>query len=426
MISRAARVPRICLACRFGLITQRSAGIGFRLSPVREGLARRFYTSDIGKEGNSKVEPFITERDGSETKTEELVVEETIETTTESKDATATTNNPSSTEADLEPSQRSEEPQLDIDSDAQSIQNDDSPHTATSTHTTEPPLEKPLDSAQASLDDLLGEASPTPSEPNFGISELPNLPESSPGQSSNSAQSELDDLLDGPLAGKKPEDGVSNLPELEDGMQAEENAFTPVPKRQFHNRLLHGEALGVSTLGLPADAIIINNPNMIRLQRKAPTVLEAQEIETKDLDWKALAPTEKVEPEMEEIYANVDEYRPDTRILRMADIEKLVQALCSGFTLSQLKDYHRDRQFQHKDPDNVDYAWIEEMAPWASVNSIQIRGTGKESIAQRIVFDNWKIEAQEHVDNLGKAFIWMDPDIFPFLTCLSSHARITE
>lgn len=403
-------MPRICLACRFGLITQRSAGIGFRLSPVREGLARRFYTSDIGKEGNSKVEPFITERDGSETKTEELVVEETIETTTESKDATATTNNPSSTEVDLEPSQRSEEPQLDIDSDAQSTQNGDSPHTATSTHTIESPLEKPLDPAQASLDDLLGEASPTPSEPNFEISELPDLPESSPGQS------ELDNLLDGLSTGKKHEAGISNLPELEDEMQAEENAFTPVPKKQFHDRLLHGQALGVSTLGLPADALIINNPNNIRPQRKAPTVLEEQEVETKDLDWEALDPTEKVEPEVEEIYANIDEYRPDTRILRMADIEKLVQTLFSGFTLSQLKDYHRDRQFEHKDPDNVDYAWIEEIAPWASVNSIQIRGTGKESIAQRIVFDNWKIEVQEHVDNLGKAFITMDRDIFPFLT----------
>ncbi|KAM0214407.1 hypothetical protein ACHAPQ_005063 [Fusarium lateritium] len=414
MISRAARVPRICLACRFGLITQRSAGIGFRLNPVREGLGRRFYTSDIGKEGKSKVEPFTAERDGSET--EEIVAEETIETTTESKDATTTTNNPSSTEADLEPSQGSEESQLDMDSDAQPTQNDDSPHNATSTHTTESPLEQPLDPAQVTLDDLLAEAKSTPTEPDFDISELPDLPESSPSQSSNSAQAELDDLLDGPWTETQPEYGISNLPELEDGLQAEENTFTPVPKKKFHDRLLHGEALGVSTLGLPADAIIINNPNMLRLQKKAPTVLEAQEIETKDLDWKALAPTEKVEPEAEEIYANIDEYRPDTRILRMTDIGKLVQALCSGFTVSQLKEYHRDRQFEHQDLDNVNYAWIEEMAPWASVNSVQIRGTGKDSVAQRIVFDKWKIEVQEHVDNLGKAFIWMDPEIFPFLT----------
>lgn len=413
-------MPRICVACRFGLITQRSAGIGFRLSPVREGLARRFYTSDIGKEGNGKVEPFITELDGSETKTEELVVEKTIATTTESKDATATTNNPSSTEVDLEQSPRSKEPQLEIDSDTQSARNEDSSHTATSTHTTESPLDKPLDPAQASLDDLLGEASSTPGDPDFGISDLPDLLESSPGQS------ELDNLLDGLLTGKKPEDGISNLPELEDGMQAGENAFTPVPKKQFHDSLLHGEALGVSTLGLPADAIIINNPNNIRPQRKAPTVLEEQEIETKDLDWKALAPTETVEPEVEEIYANIDEHRPDTRILRMADIGKLVQALCGGFTLSQLRDYQRDRQFQHKDPDSVDYAWIQEIAPWTSVNTVQIRGTSKESIAQRIVFENWKVEVQEHVDNLGKAFITMDPDVFPFLTCLSTQCSYNE
>ncbi|KAF5653577.1 hypothetical protein FHETE_11389, partial [Fusarium heterosporum] len=155
---------------------------------------------------------------------------------------------------------------------------------------------------------------------------------------------------------------------------------------------------------------------MTRMTRKPPTVIEAQEIDNTGLDWEALTPSEKVEPEEEEIYANIDECRPDTRILRSADIDKLIRALCSGFTVNQLKDYHRDCPTEQRETDNVDYAWIEEMAPWTSVNSIQIRGTGKTSIAQRIVFDKWKIEVQEHVDNLGKAFVWMDPDIFPFLT----------
>ncbi|KAM0355770.1 hypothetical protein ACHAPU_000156 [Fusarium lateritium] len=414
MISRAARVPRICLACRFGLITQRSAGVGFRLSPAREGLGRRFYASDIGKAGDSKVEPFISERDVSETRPEEnTVVEETIETPTESKDATTTTttNNPSSTETDPDPTQKSEEIQLSVDSEANASPLNSTHNTATST--TESPPDQSIDSAQASLDDLLGEPSSsfTPETTSYDVSELLELSSDRPA---SSAELELDDLLGELSTSRKPEDGISELPELEDDFQDQET-FTPIPKRPYRDRFVHGEALGVPTLGLPADAIVINNPNMTRMTRKPPTVIEAQELETAGLG-EALAPSEKVEPGEEEIYANIDECRPDTRILRSADINKLVHALCNGFTVSQLKDYHRDCPPEHRETDNVDYAWIEEMAPWTSVNSIQIRGSSKTSIAQRIVFDRWKIEVQEHVDNLGKAFIWMDPDIFPFLT----------
>ncbi|KAF4986581.1 hypothetical protein FGRMN_10773 [Fusarium graminum] len=386
MISRAARVPRICLACRFGLITQRSAGVGFRLSPAREGLARRFYTSDTGKAGDNKVEPFISERDASGTRSEEnAVVEETIETPTESQDATTTTNNPSSTETDPGPTRESEDLRKGIDSET-----------------------------NASPDDLQGEqsSSSTPETTSYGVSELPDL---SSDQLVSSPESELDDLLNGSHTGYDFEDGISELPELEDESQELEN-FTPIPKRPYRDRFVHGEALGVPALGLPADAIVINNPNMTRMTRKPPTVIEEQEMDNTGLDWEALAPSEKVEPEEEEIYANIDECRPDTRILRSADIDKLIRALCSGFTVNQLKDYHRDCPTEHRETDNVDYSWIEEMSPWTSVNSVQIRGTGKTSIAQRIVFDKWKIEVQEHVDNLGKAFIWMDPDIFPFLT----------
>src|SRR6478736_7358067 len=102
MISRAVRVPRICLACRFGLITQRSASLGFRPHPVREGIGRRLYTSDIGNTGDGRIESFVSEKDVPKRNSEQEPVEEesTTTTTTPSKGAVESTNSAPATETD--------------------------------------------------------------------------------------------------------------------------------------------------------------------------------------------------------------------------------------------------------------------------------------------------------------------------------------
>ncbi|PNP75233.1 hypothetical protein FNYG_11376 [Fusarium nygamai] len=396
MISRAVRVPRIRLACRFGLITQRSTGLGFRPSPVHEGLARRLYTSDLGNAGGNKVEPFITNTDASKTTPkEEELDEESKVSATASEEATPVPNLPSATNVDSEPTSSSEELQLDED-----------------------PISKDTKSSPGDetfpenlIDDVLNESPSQPQSSRYVLPDLPDFPKSSSGYSPSPEQYALDELLG---ESQKPGIEAFALPELE--AQDVGDDLMPLPKRRLHDRLMHDEALGVSTLGMPADAIIINNPNMTRIKRPAPTVVEAKPIDTTDLDWQNLTPSGMKEPESEEIFKNIDEICPVSRILRQTDIDKLVNTLCDGFTLTQLREYHSARKPEPRDHDMVKYDWIEEIVPWTSMNSVRLRGNDKATLAQKIVLDKWKIEVQEHADDLGKAFVWMDPDIFPFLT----------
>ncbi|KAF5699501.1 hypothetical protein FGLOB1_11335 [Fusarium globosum] len=395
MISRAVRVPRIRLACRFGLITQRSTGLGFRPSPVHEGLARRLYTSDLGNAGENKVDAFITNTDASKTTPkEEQLDEESKVSPTRSEDATPAPDFPSTTNVDSEPTSSSEEPQLDED--------------PISKDTTISPGDETF--PEKLVDDALNESSSQPQSSRYVLPDLPDFPKSSSGRSPSPEQYALDELLG---ESQKPGIEAFALPELE--APDLEDELIPLPKRRLYDRLMHDESLGVSTLGMPAGAIIINNPNMTRIERPAPTVMEAKPIETTDLDWQNLTPSGMTEPESEEIFKNIDEICPTSRILRQTDIDKLVSTLCDGFTVTQLREYHSARKPEPRDHDMVKYEWIEEIVPWTPMNSVQLRGNDKATLAQKIVLDKWKIEVQEHADDLGKAFVWMDPEIFPFL-----------
>ncbi|KAF4944604.1 hypothetical protein FGADI_12568 [Fusarium gaditjirri] len=404
MISRAVRVPRIRLACRFGLITQRSTGLGFRPSPVHEGPARRLYTSDLGNAGEKKVEPFIKNADASEiTLKEEQFDEESKVSPTEPEHATPAPNLSSTTDVDSEPS--SEKPQL-----------DEGPISKPESDTKASPgdetfSDKPIDNAQAILDDALDKSPSQPRSSIFVLPDLPDFPKSSSIHSPSSEQDALDDLLG---ESQKPGVQVAVLPELE--AQDVGDELMPLPKRRLYDRLMHDESLGVSTLGMPADAIIINNPNRTRIERPPPTVMEAKPIDNTDLDWENLTPSGMTEPEAEEIFKNIDEICPVSRILRLTEIDKLVNTLCDGFTVTQLRAYHSARKPQPRDYDMAKYEWIEQIVPWTSMNSVRLRGNDKATLAQKIVLDKWKIEVQEHADDVGKAFIWMDPNIFPFLT----------
>ncbi|KAJ4140336.1 hypothetical protein NW768_001695 [Fusarium equiseti] len=380
MISRAVRVPRICLACRFGLITQRSAGLGFRPNPVREGIGRRLYTSDIS--GDSRIESFIPDKDVPKRDSEREPVEEesTTTTTTPSKNAAESTNSAPTTEIDSK--------------------------------STRTPEETSIGFAQTEPDNPVDEASPLGGESDYTSTNLSNKPAS---EQRLGSMHELDELIDDNPTRPDLKFDVIDLPELDDGFSGSDQKTRPWPKRKFRDELLHEESLGVPSLGLPADAIVINNPNKTRIERKAPIVVEEEEAQPANIDWESMNPAEPVEPPTEEINANIEEFRPDTRILRLADIQSLIESLCSGFTTNQLKDYHRDRQPEQQQGEIMNYSWVEESVPWTSINSIQVRGIDKTAIAQKIVLYKWGIEVMEHENDLGKAYVRMDPYIFPFL-----------
>ncbi|KAF4960520.1 hypothetical protein FSARC_10450 [Fusarium sarcochroum] len=313
------------------------------------------------KSKDSKIGPFISDQNNvSETKQKEGSAEDKpTETPTKSNDATATTNNPSATETNAEPTRIPEEPQLNAKSGS---------------HPAYAVPQQPID-GESALDDLLAEDPARNRSRTIAYASSFELP-----------------VLD--------EDNIH------------------LSRKQFRHSLMHDESLGVSTLGAPADAIIINNPNKVRRERKAPVVIEAQPVKAPpDLDWEQMAPVkDDAELEAQEINDNINELRPDTRILRVSEIQKVVDALCGGFTINQLRDYHRNFKVEVVEPDFLDYPWIKQRNPWRPINGLRVRGTDKTAFAQKIVFDVWKVEIQETLDDLGRASVWLDPEIFIFLT----------
>ncbi|WAO86924.1 Hypothetical protein NCS54_00421400 [Fusarium falciforme] len=386
MISRAARVPRICLACRFGL-TQRSAVLGFRAAPITQSLGqRRRYTSEIGKTGDGKIESFITGANiSTESKSKEEETPEQTETVTKPDDTT--TDIKSFSEAETT-SETAPKPQDDQDvkptSDTQS-----KPPAAESLS------EKPIDPVQETQDETTTQAS-TPAS-----TELPldSSEKNSDSSAEHPAESSEDSMFELPV-----------IPELEP---------TVLQTKRFHHDLVHDESLGVSALGVPADAIIINNPNQIRRSKKAPTVVQSRPVQPpSELDWNSLTPSEEEgELSAEDIYRNIDELRPDTRFLRDSEIEKLTEVLRNGFTTDQLKEYSRLHKAEVVPEDVINYSWVVKHYPWVPRTKIDVRG-GQDKLAcvQKVIYDTWKIQSQKYMDDLGNVMVQMQPDSFVFLT----------
>lgn len=428
-------MPRICLACRFGL-TQRSAVLGFRAAPITHSLSqRRRYTSEIGKTGDGKIESFITGANiPAETKSKEEESSERTETGIEAATTPEDTTDvkPSSeAETNSEPAPRPEDNQ-----DTKPI-----PDVQSEPLSTEPSSEKPTDPVQETRDETTSEAVSVPRDNQDVISasntqsESPSA-EPCPEKSINPEQKTQDEtetqVSTTPASPEQPLDSSEKSPDSSAEQPAdgsEDSMFelpilpelepTVFPTKRFRHDLVHDESLGVSALGVPADAIIINNPNQIRRSKKAPTVIESQPVEPPpEFDWQRLTPSgQEDEPDAEEIYRNIDELRPDNRFLRDSEIESLAELLREGFTTDQLKEYSRLREAQVVVEDAINYPWIVKHVPWTHPSKTEPRSQDKLSYVQRIIFDKWKIEGQKDAYDIGRAIVQMEPEFFVFLTC---------
>ncbi|KAF4977668.1 hypothetical protein FDECE_18326 [Fusarium decemcellulare] len=364
MLSRVARLPRICVACRFGL-TQRSASQGFRAAIIREGLGqRRRFASDIGKT-TDKIENFISDQNNAlEKSLDEIPVDtERTETTTKSEDATSTAIHSSTPETISETTQVPQE-QLQDEESIPEAQSDAAPPSES--------LSIPID-----FDQLVEEA----------------LLEEDENQASRQSPHRSGDM-----------DRLPILPDFD--------SDAGMVKKKFRHDLLHDESLGVSALGAPADAIIINNPNRLRRLRKGPSIIKPPSGAPPDIEWRRL--NRANEPSKEEVLRNITELRPDRRILRYSEIEKLVQALCDGFTGPQLRQY-LNTPFQEPDPSILNYPWIKRQSMWKPLEDTPVWGHTKQAYAMRVILTRWRITIQEHVNDLGEIVIVMEPKFFAFL-----------
>lgn len=340
----------------------------------------------MGKTGDGKIEGFITGANiPAESKSKEEESPEQTETVTKPDDTT--TDIKSSPEAKTT-SETAPKPQDEQDVKPTSDTQSESP-------STESLSEKPIDPVQETRDETTTQASAPAS------AELPldSSEKNSDSSTEHPAESSEDSMF-----------GLPVIPELEP---------TVLQTKRFRHDLVHDESLGVSALGVPADAIIINNPNQIRRSKKAPTVVQSQPVQPpSELDWNHLTPSEEEgELSVEEIYRNIDELRPDTRFLRDSEIEKLTEVLRNGFTTDQLKEYSRLRKAEVVPEDVINYSWVVKHYPWVPRTKIDVRG-GQDKLAcvQKVIYDTWKIQSQKYMDDLGNVMVQMQPDSFVFLT----------
>lgn len=248
-----------------------------------------------------------------------------------------------------------------------------------------------------------------PEQPSVSTeSELPSTPQ----QPSASTESELPTIPEKPSAPSESE--LPTIPETPSGPR--------LNTRNFRHHLLHDQVLNVSALGKPASAIIIKNPNEMRRKRKVDKVLEEKFLDVNmSLDWKRFVSKDQDgDCGLSEVFANIDELRPqDTNILRMQDYKKLIKALVNGFTASQLVQYIRDRDTGSTadDRDMLNYSWITKQIPWTPNKSLpDHKYSQKPMYAQRIITMKWNIQIQDLLDDLGRAYVWIEPELFQLIT----------
>ncbi|KAK7398704.1 hypothetical protein QQX98_011921 [Neonectria punicea] len=388
MISRAARVSRICLSCRISL-NQRSAVLGFRALPRRDALGlsqRRRFASDSNSHDKAKIEALASDQIPG------LGVQKAI---------------------DNKHGQLLNEALDEEVLDEDIVDEDDVDFNS-------PGFDPDL-SISDEIDRFLAEVTGIPTEPSrTGRStSKPKRDDDVPTKSyerrsDSSAYSSAEHMPKHHSTFSS--DATLEIPVLPD--------FDPIDTQDnvLRHRLLHNQPLGVSALGVPADAIILKNPNKMRFDKRTTREIEEKPLlPTSEIDWKLLSPANSgVEVDSrEEVWNNINELRPDTRTLRARDFQKLSNALFSGFTTNQLREYIREYEMEAGVGDTGlgNYPWIVKQMPWAPFNSMPAGKVAyKYSYIQKLIVQKWKIGVQEHVDSIGQAFVWVDPHYFKFLS----------
>ncbi|KAK7415455.1 hypothetical protein QQZ08_012344 [Neonectria magnoliae] len=408
MISRAARVSRICLSCRISL-NQRSAVLSFRALPRRDALGlsqRRRFASDSDSYDKAKIEALASDQiPGMDVK---KAIDNEHGQLKQAKDID---------EAILDKELLNEaldEEVLDEDVvDEDDVGEDDVDFNS-------PGFDPDL-SISDEIDRFLAEVTGISIEPSrTGRSTPKPKRDDDVATKSYERRSDSSSYSSAEHTSKHrstfSSDATLEIPMLPD--------FDPIDTQDnvLRHRLLHNKPLGVSALGVPADAIILKNPNKMRFEKRTTREIEEKPLlPTSEIDWKLLnSANSGVEVDSrEEVWNNINELRPDTRTLRARDFQKLSNALFSGFTTDQLREYIREYEMEAGVGDTGlgNYPWIVKQMPWAPFNSMPAGKVAyKYSYIQKLIVQKWKIGVQEHVDSIGQAFIWVDPHYFKFLS----------
>ncbi len=201
--------------------------------------------------------------------------------------------------------------------------------------------------------------------------------------------------------------------------------------RAFRHELLHHKNLSVDALGRPVEAIIIKNPNRMRRAKKQVPIMEEEQRpagSTANLNWESLLrESEPSKDPAREALDNIEEMRPaNTKVMSQKEFDKLSSALVEGFTQGQLTDYIATR-YTPPPPEfdaTLEYPWASKFLPWEPMESYAPSSISpKSKLANALLQKVWYISIREHVEGLGRAAVWMQPNTYHLL---ASKSRLPE
>lgn len=197
--------------------------------------------------------------------------------------------------------------------------------------------------------------------------------------------------------------------------------------RPFRHDLLHHQNLSVDALGKPVEAIIIKNPNRMRRPKKQVPVMEEEQMSggsAANLTWQSLLrESEPSKDPAAEAMENIEEMRPhNTKVLSQREFDALSSDLVEGFTQGQLADYIAANYAAP--PAEFDaaqeYSWASNFVPWEPMEvDAPANISPKSKLANSILQKVWHISVREHVEGLGRAKVWIQPNTYHLLASKS-------
>ncbi|KAG5935778.1 hypothetical protein E4U60_002972 [Claviceps pazoutovae] len=209
-------------------------------------------------------------------------------------------------------------------------------------------------------------------------------------------------------------EGASLLPHPERGRR----------KKSTRRRLIELESIGIDAQGKPIEILVLNNPNkLVRPFRVLPT-MEDETGPGLPLDPQAVYASQDTSFS-DEVRQNVEEFKPQEKIIRKIDFESLMNSLRDSFTAWQLVAYLNEGTWDPA-PDvdsEPSFPWILKKSLWKSNEPDPLRWgdlTSKQRRAATILTGKWGLEIQEQVEGLGESVFWLKPNVFQLITQSSS------
>lgn len=196
----------------------------------------------------------------------------------------------------------------------------------------------------------------------------------------------------------------------------------PQVRKRRENPLLRHQALGVDSLGQPVEALVINNPNQLRQQRKSTRISEDESttpfISSNWSDW---VPNPNITPEQEfdEICANIEELRPtQSTVIPYKQFIEISEALVSGFSKDQVTTYAiRNTPDDSITEQESSFSWIVNQASWRPESELlAAKMKPKQNAVVDMMRSVWNLEIGEEISGLGTTTLSVRPQHFALLT----------